>query len=66
MAEAASQWSSSEQVRNFIPLCETSMREAGVPEAKIASWGAWAQAAADQIDPLKHGYPKNGLGKQSC
>jgi hypothetical protein len=62
LAEAASQWSSSEQVRNFIPLCEARLREAGVPEAKIASWVAWAQAAADQIDPLKHGYPKNELG----
>lgn len=65
LAEAASQWTRSEQVRNFIPLCEARMREAGAPEAKIASWVAWAQAAANQIDPLKHGYPKIGLKKES-
>ena len=64
LAEAASQWSCSEQVRNFIPLCEARLREAGVPDAKIASWLAWAQAAADQIDPLKHGYPRIGLKKE--
>jgi len=66
LAQAASQWSRSELVRNFIPLCEARLRESGVPDAKIASWLAWAQAAADQIDPLKNGYPKNELGKQSC
>lgn len=65
LAEAASQWSCSEQVRNFIPLCEASMREAGVPEAKIASWVTWANGAASQIDPLKHGYPGIGLKKES-
>lgn len=65
LAEAASEWSRSEQVRNFIPLCEARMREAGAIEAKIASWAAWAHAAADQIDPLKHGYPKIGLKKES-
>jgi hypothetical protein len=41
------------------------MREAGATEAKIASWVPWAHAAADQIDPLKHGYPKIGLKKES-
>ena len=65
LAEAASQWSRSEQVRNFIPRCAASMKEAGVPEAKIASWVTWANAAANQIDPLKHGYPKIGLKKES-
>lgn len=65
LAEAASQWSRSEQVRNFIPRCAASMKEAGVPEAKIASWVTWANAAANQIDPLKHGYPKIGSKKES-
>jgi hypothetical protein len=64
LAEAASQWSRSEQVRNFIPRCAASMKDARVPEAKIASWVAWAHAAADQIDPLKRGYPKIGLKKE--
>jgi hypothetical protein len=58
LAEAAGQWTRAQQVRDFIPACEKKMKQAGIANDVIATWGEWARAAANEIDPLVGGYPE--------
>lgn len=57
LAEAAGKWTTAEQMRKFIPICEASLKESGLDDESITAWTSWARLAAESIDPIYQGYP---------
>lgn len=58
---ASSDWEKAIRLREFIEQCRTRMANAGIDDATISQWVAWAEQIADRHDPFVAGYLESCL-----
>lgn len=61
-ASAAANWRKAHEMREFLNVCEISLRRksaGGVLTEQSSEWIAWAKGVIEAVDPLSNGYMEN-------